>query len=40
MRMRIERRWLGPLIIFPRHYVPKRDEIWQAGKALVKRCRK
>ena len=40
MRMRIERVWLGPLIILPKHYVPRRDEIWQAGKDLVRRCRK
>jgi hypothetical protein len=43
MRMRIEqpvRIWLGPLIIFPKHYVPKRDEIWLAGKRLSRRARK
>lgn len=40
MRMRIERVWLGPLIILPRHPRIHKDEIWQAGKALVRRCRK
>jgi hypothetical protein len=38
--MRIKRRWLGPLIIFPKHYFPRRDEIWQAGKALARRMRR
>jgi hypothetical protein len=37
---RIRREWLGPLIIFPRHYVPRRDEIWCAGKRLAERARK
>jgi len=36
----IRRKWLGPLIIFPRHYVPRRDEVWQAGKALSRRVRR
>lgn len=28
---------IGPLIIFPKHYVPRRDGIWQAGKNLARR---
>ena len=39
-RERVVRPWPGALVIFPKHYVPRRDEIWQAGKNLAKRCRK
>jgi hypothetical protein len=34
------RPWRGPLIVFPKHPRIRRDEIWQAGKALARRMRR
>ena len=39
-RERIIRPPLIPIIHFPRHFVPIRDEIWQAGKASYMRSRR
>lgn len=36
----LKRRWLGPLIVLPKHPRVRRDAIWQAGKALVRRARR
>jgi len=36
----IRREWKGPLIIFPIHPRIRKDEIWQAGKALSRRVRR